>query len=253
MISIRKLRKSYGSGISKNEVFQDFDLEIDPHTIVSLVGPTGCGKTTLLNLISKLDMPDSGVVTITIGDPEAIGYMMQNALLLPWRTLAENALLGTEVMRRRGHETDQLLDFYFDSFDLAGHEHSYPDTSSGGMKQRVALIRTLLVKPKLLLLDEPFSNLDFDIKLKIQRHLIRYHQMNEATVLLVTHDIEDAISLSDRVVVLSEPPTRIKADISIELGLARRDPVDARKSSRFSEYFAQIWDELKYLRDNSND
>jgi NitT/TauT family transport system ATP-binding protein len=251
MISIRNVQKSYGSGVTRNEVFQDFDLEIDPDTIVSLVGPTGCGKTTLLNLISKLDTPDSGV--ITIGDRGAIGYMMQNALLLPWRTLAENALLGTEVMGGWSHERDQLLNSYFESFDLAGYKQSYPDTSSGGMKQRVALIRTLLVKPQILLLDEPFSNLDFDIKLKIQKHLIRYHHINEATILLVTHDIEDAISLSDRVVVLSEPPTRIKADISIELGLTKSDPVDARKSSRFSEYFAQIWDELKYLKDDSHE
>ena len=175
---------------------------------------------------------------------------MQDNLLLPWRTLTENALLGEEIINGKRLETNILLDHYFQAFELEQFKESYPHASSGGMRQRVALIRTLLVNPSLLLLDEPFSNLDFDIKLKIQRFLLNYQEQNGTTILLVTHDIEDAIGLSDRVIVLSDKPATIKAEIPIDLDIAMRDPVEARKSPKFREYFIQIWDELKYLNNH---
>jgi NitT/TauT family transport system ATP-binding protein len=202
----------------------------------------------LLNLIARLDYPDSGSINIK-GSDRSFGYMMQDASLLPWRTLAENALLGVEVINSvHQKQLETPIDEYFEDFDLASFKTHYPATASAGMKQRVALIRTLFLNSSMLLLDEPFSNLDFDIKLKIQKHLINYQLTHKTTILLVTHDIEDAISLADTVIVLSNKPTKVKAEIPIELNLSRRDPVEARKSAKFSEYFAQIWGELKYLR-----
>ena len=241
MISIRNLSKAFGN----NSVLTGVSLDVNALTIVSLVGPTGCGKSTLLNLIDGLDNPDSGAMDIQPG--ATIGYMLQDALLLPWRTLAQNAALAAEVVEHRAPRQDIRVDEYFSSFGLNGTAGTYPEVSSGGMKQRVALIRVLLTRPTVLLLDEPFSGLDFDVKLKIQRFLLNYHEKNGTTILLVTHDIEDAIALSDEVVVLSDKPATVKAIISIDLGLGKHDPIEARKSPRFTEYFTRIWDEIKYL------
>ncbi|HEY9788736.1 MAG TPA: spermidine/putrescine ABC transporter ATP-binding protein, partial [Candidatus Obscuribacterales bacterium] len=118
---------------------------------------------------------------------------------------------------------------------------------SGGMRQRVSLIRTLAIDPIVLLLDEPFSSLDFDIKLKVQREIIKYQKAKAATVLLVTHDIEDAIALSDKIIILSEKPTRVKREFDVQLGLEHHDPVEARMAASFRSYFSQIWGELRYL------
>jgi NitT/TauT family transport system ATP-binding protein len=132
----------------------------------------------------------------------------------------------------------------FMRFDLAGATNVSPAAASGGMKQRVAMIRTLLTQPSVLLMDEPFSSLDFDVKLKIQRLLIEYHQEGKTTI-IVTHDIEDAIALADKIIVLSMNPATVKKVIQADLGLARRDPVEARKSPAFAHWFTVIWDEMK--------
>ncbi len=125
-------------------------------------------------------------------------------------------------------------------------KHIYPDAASGGMKQRVALIRTLMINPNLLLLDEPFASLDFDIKLRIQRKIVDYHHQNNTSIILVTHDIEDAIALSNRVLILSGKPSHIKAEISINLDVTKQDPIEARKSRQFRDYFVKIWHQLQY-------
>jgi NitT/TauT family transport system ATP-binding protein len=240
-LTAANVSKSY-NGLS---VLSDVSLNIAKGTTVSLVGPSGCGKSTLLNILSGLDRPDSGIVKVdrNLG----VAYMMQDSLLLPWRTLAENALLGMEVRYGRAAANPELVSRYFEAFDLASGIALYPSAASGGMKQRVALIRTLLTDPTLLLLDEPFASLDFDVKLKVQRYLIDYQLKGEKTVLLVTHDIEDAIALSDEIIVLSDKPARVKSVIPIDIGYGKHDPVRARKSPRFTEYFTRIWEEIKYL------
>ncbi len=245
-IQISEISKSFGA----TKVLSNISLVVYNQQLISIVGPSGCGKTTLLNLIAKLDGPDLGAVEIT-GNGR-IGFMMQDVLLLPWRTLEENALLGIEVVNDRKLKNMKELNSYFEALDMIKYKSHYPVTASGGMKQRVALIRTLLISPSILLFDEPFSNLDFDIKLKIQKYLLNYHLRNGTTILLVTHDIEDAIALSDKVIVLSDKPTTIKKEIPIDLGISKRDPVEARKSPKFREYFIQIWDELKYLNNDDD-
>jgi len=243
MISAQGVVKSFG----KNRVLSGISVSITNHAITSMVGPSGCGKSTLLNLMAGLDVPDSGTIDIESG--ERLGYMMQDTLLLPWRTLFQNAALGAEVLKRKLLRGSEDLTTYFRAFDLVGAESIYPDAASGGMKQRIALIRTLAIEPSILLLDEPFSSLDFDVKLKIQKFLLDYHRKNRTAIFLVTHDIEDAIALSDEVIVLSSKPATVKARIPIDIGLGKRDPIEARKSPRFTEYFTSIWDEIKYLDD----
>lgn len=229
-------------------VFEDLSLSCDMETVTTLVGPSSCGKTTILRLIAGLEQPTRG--TIEIGK-QPVGYAMQQSPLLPWRTLAENAALGLELLCGGADDKGALIDSYFANFGLSGCQHLLPESSSGGMKQRVSLIRTLVPKPALVLLDEPFSSLDFDIKLKVQRELIKFQREQRAAVILVTHDIEDAIALSDKVVILSEKPTRIKREVYIDLGIAQRDPVKARMAPAFRQYFIEIWNELKYLEETN--
>lgn len=238
MITIAKLDKSFG----RNRVLDGLEIHVPPGSVCAILGPSGCGKSTLLNIICGLERQESGSVDFD----GRIGYMMQEPYLLPWRTLEENAMLGVEVVEALFFQ-DRSLRKYFDAFELDEHYGVYPSESSGGMKQRAALIRTLLLEPSILLLDEPFSGLDFDIKLKVQREIVKYQMERNVTTLLVTHDIEDAIALSDKIVVFSETPAHIKAEIEIELGTAQRHPVEARKSQRFRDYFVRIWKELKYL------
>jgi len=250
LFSISHLSKSFGSSDKRLVLFENFNLKAAEARVTSIVGPTGCGKTTLLNIIAGIEKPDTGKVEFTSGSGFRTGYMLQDSLLLPWRTLSENAMLGSEIFNKHRVKSSKELDEYFALFDLADSKNSYPAVSSGGMKRRVALIRTLLTEPSLLLLDEPFVDLDFDIRPKIQRRLIRYFEKRNTTIVLVTHDIEDAVALGDIVIVLSEKPTTIKSQIKIELGISRKDPVEARKSPKFRDYFVHIWDELKYLDNN---
>jgi len=240
MLAASNLSKSFGA----LRVLDHVSFAISEGRLVALVGPSGCGKTTLLNLLAGLDEPDSGRTDIEGGRP---AYMMQDSLLLPWRTMAENALLGVEVASGKTVVNRALAEKCLTAFDLAEASNIYPQAASGGMKQRVALARTLLTTPSVLLLDEPFSSLDFDVKLKVQRYLIDYQRRGGTAILLVTHDIEDAIALSNEVIVLSNKPASVKAVIAIDLGIGERDPIEARKSPRFTEYFSRIWDEIKYL------
>jgi NitT/TauT family transport system ATP-binding protein len=243
MLTVESLSKSYDA----LRVLDRVSFAISNGQLIGLVGPSGCGKTTLLNVLAGLDHANSGRADVE--GEGSIGYMMQDSLLLPWRTLAENALLGLEVASGKTVINRKLVNKCLTAFDLTEASNIYPENASGGMKQRVALARTLLTMPSVLLLDEPFSSLDFDVKLKVQRYLLDYQRSAGTTILLVTHDIEDAIALSDEVIVLSSRPARVKAVIAIDLGTQKRDPIEARKSPRFTEFFSRIWDEIKYLTD----
>lgn len=240
-MKIHNVSKKYGDIV----VFKSFSINFENNKIYSVLGPSGCGKTTMLNIISGLVKYGEG--SVIIDDCKDIAYVMQNDHLLPWRTLRENISLGIEVLNDDLEIDYDLIDKYIYEYGLSGFEGSYPEVLSGGMRKRASIIRALVCKPDIFLLDEPFSNLDYDIKLKIQKNLLEYYYENKSTFVLVTHDIEDAIALSDKVYILSDKPCIIKKNIEIDLGYKEKDPVRARRSEKFSDYFALIWDELKYL------
>ncbi|MGY3617335.1 ABC transporter ATP-binding protein [Bradyrhizobium sp. USDA 10063] len=235
----------------KNEivpVIGDLSLTLREGEIVSIVGPSGCGKTTLLNTLCGLLSPDSGRIRWhgreVTGQPQNVGYMLQKDLLLPWRTALGNAMLGLEIRGVAAAEAEDRSRAMLDQLGLHGFADHYPSTLSGGMRQRVALARTLVHEPDVLLLDEPFAALDFQSKLLIENDTAALVRQGRRSLLLITHDIEEAVSLADRVIVLSKRPTRIKAVYDIALGAERTDMIGLRQSPEFSHYVRRIWADL---------
>jgi ABC-type nitrate/sulfonate/bicarbonate transport system ATPase subunit len=214
IIEVQSISRSFG-GV---EVLRDFSLDISPGEFVAIVGPSGCGKTTLLNLLAGFDKPDAGRVT----SRGRVRMVYQQDGLFPWRTAAENIQMGLRNFKdeaARQLELKELLAL----IGLEGFEDSYPHQLSGGMRQRVELARALAGDTDTLLLDEPFSSLDYLTRLRLRRELGRLLRERPRTVVLVTHDIEEASQLADRVVVLSERPARIRSELQIELERPR-DP-----------------------------
>jgi NitT/TauT family transport system ATP-binding protein len=245
---VRHVAKSYEVDGRLIPVIGDLSMTLDSGQIVSIVGPSGCGKTTLLNTLCGLLTPDSGRVSwygqeIT-GQPQNVGYMLQKDLLLPWRTALGNVMLGLEIRGVAAGEARDSSHAMLDQLGLHGFADHYPSTLSGGMRQRVALARTLVNEPAVLLLDEPFASLDFQNKLLIESDTAKLVRERGRSLLLITHDIEEAVSLADRVIVLSKRPTRVKAVYDIALGIERTDMMAARDSRDFSKYVRQIWADL---------
>jgi NitT/TauT family transport system ATP-binding protein len=229
-------------------VIGDLSLTLDHSQIVSIVGPSGCGKTTLLNTLCGLLTPDRGRISWygreIAGQPQNVGYMLQKDLLLPWRTALGNVMLGLEIRGVAASEARDRGHAMLDQLGLHGFAAHYPSTLSGGMRQRVALARTLVNEPAVLLLDEPFASLDFQNKLLIESDTAKLVREGGRSLLLITHDIEEAVSLADRVIVLSKRPTQVKAVYNIALGIERTDMMAARDSRDFSKYVRQIWADL---------
>ena len=245
---VQHLAKSYEVGGRMVSVIGDLSLMLDNRQIVSIVGPSGCGKTTLLNTLCGLLTPDSGRISwygreIT-GQPQNVGYMLQKDLLLPWRTALGNVMLGLEVRGVIAREAKHRSRAMLDQLGLHGFADHYPSTLSGGMRQRVALARTLVNEPAVLLLDEPFASLDFQNKLLIESDTAKLVRKGGRSLLLITHDIEEAVSLADQVIVLSKRPSHVKAVYNIALGIERTDMMAARDSRDFSKYVRQIWADL---------
>lgn len=243
ILTVQNLRKKFEG---PTPVLDGVGFQCGEGTICAIVGPSGCGKTTLLRIINGILPQDSGTMELRAAAYE-MGFMFQEDALLPWRTLFDNARLPLEVHNKLTAERLAGITKLFSEFGLADAAERYPGKCSIGMRQRAALVRTLAVEPCILLLDEPFSSLDYDVKLRVQVNLARYVERLNATILLVTHDIEDAIAMADKVIVMSMKPGTIKAEIQIELGLKNRDPIAARTSPKFREYFESIWQHLKYL------
>jgi NitT/TauT family transport system ATP-binding protein len=216
---------------------------------MSIVGRSGAGKTTLFNLISGLLRPQHG--TVAVGQREdgtsgRIAYMLQKDLLLPWRSVLQNALLGIELHRTVRPEDVERAKEMLARYGLHGVANAHPHALSGGMRQRVALTRTLLVDPTLVLLDEPFSALDYETRLMLEDDVMSLRDSYGTSIVLVTHDIEEAIAMSDRVIVLGGRPARIEQDIPIELTLTEtRDAVSSREAPEFRQYHARIWGALR--------
>ncbi len=247
-----RVAKTYDDGRQEIPVITELSFELSPGEIVSIVGPSGCGKTTLLNVLCGL-IPLSGGEVRWYGDPLSgmpakVGYMLQKDLLFPWRTAQANVMLGLEIAGVRLREARDRARAFLDQLGLQGFAEAYPATLSGGMRQRVALARTLVNDPDVLLLDEPFASLDFQTKLLIESDTARLVRDQHRSMLLITHDIEEAVSLSDRVIVLSRRPTRIKSVYEIDIPGDRTDMMAAREDHGFSEYVRSIWRDLEIAR-----
>jgi NitT/TauT family transport system ATP-binding protein len=247
---VSHLRKAFGEDIGVvSEVIADISFSLGKGEIVSLVGPSGCGKSTLLNLLCGLLPLSAGQVAwygeVITGMPKRVGYMLQKDLLLPWRTALGNVMLGLEIhdvpRRERIDRARQLLDL----IGLDGFHDYYPSALSGGMRQRVALARTMANEPEVLLLDEPFAALDFQTKLILENDMAKLVRSQRRSLLLITHDVEEAVSLSDRVIVLTHRPARIRAVHDIDIDVDRTDMMAAREAPRFNEFIRAIWSELE--------
>jgi NitT/TauT family transport system ATP-binding protein len=250
LLVVAHIAKHYGeAGARLTAVLDDVSFSMAPGEIISIVGPSGCGKTTLLNLLCGLISLSRGTVSWRgqplRGMPERVGYMLQKDLLLPWRTALRNVTLGLELKPGTRSDQDERAHGILNKVGLASFHDFYPSGLSGGMRQRVALARTLATDPEVLLLDEPFAALDFQTKLVLESDMAQLVRGEGRSLLMITHDVEEAVSLSDRVIVLSHRPSRVKATHAIELGTDRTDMIAARESPLFMDYVRTIWSELE--------
>jgi NitT/TauT family transport system ATP-binding protein len=248
IVDMQGISMNYHSKEGEVTAISHIDLSVDKGEFVSIVGPSGCGKSTLLSIVAGLITPSSGRVLIDdrpISAQNQIGYMLQRDQLFPWRSILANVLLGLEIQHNLTKENIAYAHQLLEKYGLGDFKKHRPSELSGGMRQRAALIRTLATRPNILLLDEPFSALDYQTRLSVSDEISRILTAEGVTAILVTHDISEAISLSDRVVVLSKRPAHVRNIHKIDLGLTKRSPISARKSPKFSEYFNNIWKELE--------
>ena len=242
LLSIRNLSKEFKNDNKKTRVLDNISLDVFNGEFLTIVGTSGCGKSTLLKIIANLDTPSDGNIYINNND---IGYMMQDSALFPWLNIEKNANLASKI---KGIQSKEYILNLFKKYGLYNFKNKYPKDLSGGMKQRVSLIRTIATKPKLLLLDEPFSQLDYQTRLLVSLDVYNLIKENNITVILITHDISKAISLSDRVIVLSKRPASIKKIYNIEIDKSL-NPIERRKNENFMNYYDQICKDLELFSD----
>lgn len=238
---------SYYSALGEVSVLSDINFHVEKGSFVALVGPSGCGKSTILSLISGLLKPVGGYITFYSEDFNApkVGYMLQHDHLLEWRDVYHNIMLGLEIQKKKTPENLALVDELLEKYRLSDTKNKKPSALSGGMRQRIALIRTLATRPDLLLLDEPFSALDYQTRLRISADVRDIIKSEQKTAILVTHDISEAVSMGDVVILLTKSPCTIKDIIPIEFEKNRISRDEIRTSKLFQEYFDQIWREMQ--------
>lgn len=248
LLDVRSVSYSYHTLSGETKALDRLSFQVQFNEFLGIVGPSGCGKSTILSLIFGLLSPESGKIEIHEALKKdhtmPIGYMLQKDHLLEWRTIRRNAQLGLELQGKLTPENIAFVDHMLDQYGLGDFKDRFPSELSGGMRQRAALIRTLAVRPDILLLDEPFSALDYQTRLSVADEIGTIIRKEGKTALLVSHDISEAISLSDRVIVLSGRPARLKKIHTISLSVENRTPMKAREAPEFREYFNQIWKEL---------
>ena len=219
-------------------------FEVHDKEFVALVGPSGCGKSTVLNMIAGLVAPTAGTVRLDgrplTGVPREVGYVFQKDTVFPWRTVAQNVALGLGYRGVPRAEREQRVREAIRLAGLEGFEDAFPATLSGGMRQRVALIRTLVVEPEILLMDEPFGALDTHTKLRLQAQLLALWTGKRQTIVFVTHDLAEAITLADRVIVLTRRPGRIKHVHEVKLPRPR-DVIRVRETEEYAREFSALW------------
>lgn len=248
ILEIKNVGKKYQHKNGETIALKNINLKVKEGEFVSIIGPSGCGKSTLLSIISGLEKKTDGEIYIenekVDGLSSKIGYMLQKDCLLEWRTIYSNVLLGLEIKKLKNKENIEYAENLLKKYGLYEFKDKFPNQLSGGMRQRAALIRTLSVKPKILLLDEAFSALDYQTRIKVTVDIYEILKKEKITTLMVTHDITEAISMGDRVVVLSKRPGTIKNIHDIEFDIQDRNPLNCRETPDFSKYFNILWKEL---------
>ncbi len=217
------------------EVLDDVSFSIEEGEIVCIVGPSGAGKSTILNLISQLIAPTRGEVVVN----GVIGYMFQRDCLFEWKSIYDNVMIGLEIKKNINEDNVARVERMFEEYGIKQFKNAHPHELSGGMRQRVALIRTLAVNPDILLLDEPFAALDYQTKLKVANDIYNIIKKEKKTTIMVTHDISEAISLADRIIVLSNRPAKVKEIMKINI--IGNGPIEKRQNIKFQEYFEKLW------------
>jgi NitT/TauT family transport system ATP-binding protein len=249
VVELKNLTMNYHTLDGETQAINNLSLDIRRGEFVSIVGPSGCGKSTLLSLISGLIKPSTGEIFIdnepVKGPSNNVGYMPQRDHLFEWRTILKNTTLGLEIQNKLNKETLKNAERLLEEYGLGEFKYYYPKQLSGGMRQRAALIRTLAVSPEILLLDEPFSALDYQTRLAISEEIWLIIKKEKKTAILVTHDIAEAVSMSDRIIVLTRRPGEIKSEHNISLTTCEnKTPIICREAPEFRVYFNKIWKEL---------
>ncbi len=248
ILEIKNVSKKYQNKEGEILALQNINLRVNKGEFVSIIGPSGCGKSTLLSIIAGLEEKNGGEIYIEgekiTGISPKLGYMLQRDCLLEWRSILSNTMFGLEIKGKKDKEAKAYVEELLKKYDLYDFKDKYPSELSGGMRQRVALIRTLAVKPKILLLDEAFSALDYQTRIMVTNDIFHILRREGITALVVTHDISEAISMSDRVVVLNARPGTVKDIHKIEFEMENRDPIICRENPKFSQYFNTLWKEL---------
>lgn len=243
VLEVKNISKKYQALNGEVEALHNVCFSINEGEFVSLIGPSGCGKSTILSIIAGLEKASSGQVQIE-GE---LGYMLQKDSLLEWRTIYQNAIFGLETRHIKTKENQEYVTELLKKYHLYAFKDKYPAQLSGGMRQRAALIRTLAIKPKILLLDEAFSALDYQTRIMVTKDIYDILKNEQITALIVTHDISEAISMSDRVIILSNRPAKVKDIVTIDFEMENKDPLNCRESPKFSKYFDTIWKGLEII------
>ena len=244
-LEVSGLSYSYHSMDGETQALSNISFTVDTGEFIAIVGPSGCGKSTLLSIFSGLLKPDEGEILIDgIPLPDSkvnIGYMLQKDHLFEWRSILSNAALGLEIQHKMDERHKSDLRELMNSYGLGNFENSRPSELSGGMRQRAALIRTLALEPDILLLDEPFSALDYQTRLSVCDDISTIIRGRHKTAILITHDLSEAVSVADRIIILSKRPGRIKGILPIPFSTPGLSPLERRNDPEFSGYFNEVW------------
>ncbi len=248
ILTLQNIGYSYHSLQGETLALSDISFQVAEGEFIAIVGPSGCGKSTLLSIIARLIEPENG--TIIIQNPDGsihyphIGYMLQKDYLFEWRSVYDNVILGLELNKKKTKENLDYVNTMLKEYGLYEFKNKKPSELSGGMKQRAALIRTLALKPQILLLDEPFSALDYQTRLQVSGDIGEIIHQSKITAILVTHDLSEAISLADKVFILSSRPATIKKELPILLTKKSDSLIASRNAPEFASYFNELWEAL---------
>ena len=248
ILEVKNIGKKYQNKEGEILALKNVNFRVKKGEFVSIIGPSGCGKSTLLSIIAGLEEKTTGEIYIegekVNGISSKIGYMLQRDCLLEWRNILSNTMFGLEVKGKNDNVNKEYVLELLKKYNLYEFKDKYPSELSGGMRQRVALIRTLAIKPKILLLDEAFSALDYQTRIMVTNDIYNILRKEKITTLMVTHDISEAISMADRVLVLSKRPGTVKDIHKIDFEMENRNPINCRENPKFSKYFNTLWKEL---------